>query len=112
MITAATSTGWSPVPGSFRTTCGAFRRGWHAGRGHVGSTIYAGLVSDGSSLYWFEAPQRRLFNQEDVGHAGSAVTTVVADAVAVGGYGIPPRFTVDDTNVYWLNPPNLYKAPK
>ncbi len=42
------------------------------------------------------------------------MTTVVADAVAVAGNGssIPPRFTVDDTNVYWLYPPNLYKAPK
>jgi hypothetical protein len=36
------------------------------------------------------------------------------EGVAVAGNetSSPPRFAVDDINVYWLYPPNLYKAPK
>jgi hypothetical protein len=79
-----------------------------------GSAIYQGLVSDGTSLYWFEGTNGVYSIKKTSVTPGSAVTTVVADAVAVSGNdsSIPPRFTVDDTNVYWLYPPNLYKAPK
>jgi hypothetical protein len=79
-----------------------------------GSAIYEGLVSDGTSLYWFEGVSGVYSIKKTSVTPGSPVTTVVADAVAVAGNGasIPPRFTVDDTNVYWLYPPNLYKAPK
>lgn len=76
------------------------------------SNIYAGLVSDGTSLYWFAGDNGVYSIKKTAVTPGSPVTTVVADAVGVGGYGIPPRFTVDATNVYWLYPPNLYRAPK
>ncbi len=79
-----------------------------------GSAIYQGLASDGTSLYWFEGQNGVYSIKKTSVTPGSPVTTVVADAVAVAGNetSSPPRFTVDDTNVYWLYPPNLYKAPK
>jgi hypothetical protein len=79
-----------------------------------GNYFYEGIATDGAFIYWFEGLNGIYSVKKTSVAGGGPVTTVVADAISIsGGPGPGPElFTVDSTNVYWFDPPNLYKATK
>jgi hypothetical protein len=75
------------------------------------------IVTDGTNLYWFEYASGNFAIVRMPVAGGVPPTTVVPVAKtpactrSIAGT-FAPQLAVDGTSVYWLCPPNVYKAPK
>jgi hypothetical protein len=82
--------------------------------GRTGTPVAIHAAANGTNLYWVEVSGTSSYSIQKMPLAGATTSTLVVDGITWGGNvnANPPQLAVDATSVYWLGPPNLYKAPK
>ena len=73
----------------------------------VNKNTYA--ATDGKNLYWWGQDTNNLLQIMKVSVNGGVPTVVAKDGTENMN---APSVAVDDTNVYWMHPPYMYKCPK